>query len=400
MKKLTIIRHRTVSLVPRWIGLAGISAVALLLGACSQEKITGEDKMTSYSASVNHADKAELFTVPAEQMSHVQVVTIQPGGLQRVLRLTGAVAYNGFKTTPVITAVGGPVERIVVVPGDKVRAGQPLLYVHSPDYSQLRSSYLKARESFRVTGKNFERAEDLFAHHAIAERDLLQAESDRNQAKADFESNEQALRIIGISKPEELVQKPVSPEIPLLAPLAGEIVERLVSPGQLLQAGATQAFTISDTSTVWVLVNVYQNDLARVHVGNPVTIQTDAYPAVFHGTISYLAPALDPNTRTLQARIVTENPGGKLKRDMYVTATVHAGVEEKVISVPDSAVLRDAENMPFVYVATGPNQFGRRVVTIGDSQDGRTEILSGLSAGEKVAGDGSLFLQFANSLQH
>jgi multidrug efflux pump subunit AcrA (membrane-fusion protein) len=135
-------------------------------------------------------------------------------------------------------------------------------------------------------------------------------------------------------------------------------------------------------------------------VGNAVTLQTDAYPGVFHGTISYIAPALDPNTRTLQARIVTENPGGKLKRDMYVTATVRAGVEEKVISVPDAAVLRDTENMPFVYVATGPNQFGRRSVTIGESQDGRTEILTGLAAGEKVAGDGSLFLQFANSLQH
>lgn len=379
---------------------AAIAALVLLLAGCSHDKITGEAKMTSYSASTSHADIAALFTVPPEQMSHVQVVTIEPGPLQRVLRLTGAVAYNGFKTTPVITAVGGPISRIAVVPGDKVTAGQPLLFVHSPEYAQLRSSFLKARESFRVTDKNFARAQDLYTHHAIAERDLLQAESDRNQAKADLESSEQALRIIGISNPDELVQRPVSPEIPLLAPLAGEVVERLVSPGQLLQAGATQAFTISDTSTVWVLVNIYQNQLAYVHVGNTVAIQTDAYPTVFHGAISYIAPALDPNTRTLQARIVTDNPGGKLKRDMYVTATVRAGVEEKAISVPDAAVLRDTENKPFVYVATGQNQFGRRQVTIGDSQDGKTQILSGLQAGERVVGDGSLFLQFANSLQH
>lgn len=384
---------------PYFAGGAAIAALALL-AACSQDKISNEAKMTSYSASTSHADIAELFTVPPEQMSHVQVVTIAPGPLQRVLRLTGSVAYNGFKTTPVITAVGGPVSRIVVVPGDRVAAGQPLLFVHSPDYAQLRSSFLKAREAFRVADKNFARAQDLYAHHAIAERDLLQAESERSQSKADFESSEQALRIIGISNPDELVQKPVSPEIPLLAPLAGEVVERLVSPGQLLQAGATQAFTISDTGTVWVLVNVYQNDLAYVHLGNTVTIQTDAYPTVFHGTISYIAPALDPTTRTLQARIVTNNPGGKLKRDMYVTATVRAGVEEKAISVPDAAVLRDTENKPFVYVASGQNQFGRRLVTIGDSQNGRTEILSGLAAGERVVGDGSLFLQFANSLQH
>ena len=114
-------------------------------------------------------------------------------------------------------------------------------------------------------------------------------------------------------------------QIPLLAPVAGEIVERLVGPGQLLQAGVTQCFTISDTSTVWVLVNVYQSDLGSVHIGDTADITTDAYPEVFRGRISYLAPALDPTTRTLQERIVTENPGHKLKKDMYVTATVRAG---------------------------------------------------------------------------
>ncbi len=142
-------------------------------------------------------------------------------------------------------------------------------------------------------------------------------------------------------------------QIPLLAPVAGEIVERLVGPGQLLQAGATQCFTISDTSTVWVLVNVYQSDLGSVRIGDAVDITTDAYPEVFRGRISYLAPALDPTTRTLQARIVTENAGHKLKKDMYVTATVRAGAVANALLVPDAAVLRDDENMPFVYVQTG-----------------------------------------------
>ena len=190
-------------------------------------------------------------------------------------------------------------------------------------------------------------------------------------------------------------------QIPVLAPVGGEIVERLVGPGQLLQAGATQCFTISDMSTVWVLVNVYQSDLAYVHVGDSVDITTDAYPDIFHGKISYIAAALDPNTRTLQARIVTENPGKKLKKDMYVTATVHAGAIANALTVPDAAVLRDTENQPFVYVqARDTNQFARRLVQLGDSQDGRTQITGGLKEGEHVVGDGSLFLQFKNSLQH
>jgi cobalt-zinc-cadmium efflux system membrane fusion protein len=356
--------------------------------------------MTSYSAQESKSATPKLFTIPEDQMSHVQVVTIQPEKLARTLRLTGAVAYNAFKTTPVITQVGGPVSRILVVPGQHVRQGEPMLEVASPDYSQLLDTYLKARDTFRVADKNYARAQDLYQHNAIAERDLLQAESDRNQAQADLNAAEQGMKILGIKNPEDLVKAPVSAEIPVIAPIGGEVVERLVSPGQVMQAGQTQAFTISDMSTVWVLANVYQADLAYVKTGDGVVAQTDAYPDSFRGKISYISAALDPNTRTLQARIVVDNPGEKLKKDMYCTVTVTAGAVQKAIAVPDAAVLRDDENQPFVYVAAGSNQFGRRAVEIGASQNGETQILKGLSVGEKVVGDGSLFLQFANSLQH
>ena len=126
----------------------------------------------------------------------------------------------------------------------------------------------------------------------------------------------------------------------------------------------------------------------------------DAYPDIFHGKISFVSPAVDPNTRTLQARIEVDNTGEKLKNNMYCVATVTAGAIQNAISVPDAAVLRDDENQPFVYVANSSNQFGRRQVEIGQSQGGQTQILKGLAAGERVVGDGSLFLQFANSFQH
>jgi cobalt-zinc-cadmium efflux system membrane fusion protein len=316
--------------------------------------------------------------------------------------LTGAVAYNAFKTTPVFSAVGGPVQEILSEPGQIVHAGQTLLTVTSPDYSAARSAYLKAISTFQLADKNYERSKDLYEHKAIAERDLQQAESDRAEALADQQSAEDALRALGIRDPAAMVKEPPKStgQIPVPAPAAGQIVERLVGPGQLLQAGSTQCFTISDMSTVWVLVNVYQNDLASVRIGDAVDITTDAYPDVFHGKISYVADALDPTTRTLQARIVTENPGYKLKKDMYVTANVHAGALTNALTVPDAAVLRDTENQPFVYVQVASKQFARRLVKIGDSQDGRTLIQEGLKEGEDVVGDGSLFLQFKNSLQH
>ena len=210
---------------------------------------------------------------------------------------------------------------------------------------------------------------------------------------------EAALKVLGITDPNALLTAPPSFEATVKAPIDGQVVEQDVAVGQLIQPGATQCFVISNTSNVWVLVNVYQKDLPFVRVGDQVAIQTESYPDTFHGRISYVAAALDPTTRTLQARIETNNPGQKLKKDMYVVASVDAGTIQNAIALPDAAVLRDTENQPFVYVDMGNNQFGRRSVSLGESLKGQTQITSGLKSGDRVIGDGSLFLQFANSLQ-
>lgn len=379
---------------------AAALALVLTLVACSRGDREHASQMTSFSAHATRSATPQLFTIPEDQMAHVQVITVEPTTLTRTLRLTGTVAYNAFRTTPVITQVGGPVTRVLVMPGQHVRAGQAMLDVSSPDYSQLLDGYLKASDAFRLADKNYARAEDLYQHHAIAQRDLEQAESGRNQAQADLNATEQGMKILGIKDPAALAKSPSSAQIPVLAPISGEVVERTVAPGQVVQAGQTQAFTISDLSTVWVLANVYQSDLAHVRSGDSVTVQTDAYPESFHGRISYVSPSLDPTTRTLQARIVVDNPGEKLKKDMYCTVMVTAGSMPNAIVVPDASILRDDDNQPFVYVAVGQNQFGRRDVQMGERQNGQTQILKGIQAGERVVGDGSLFLQFANALQH
>ncbi|MGA7293642.1 MAG: efflux RND transporter periplasmic adaptor subunit, partial [Terriglobales bacterium] len=177
---------------PRLAALAALSAIITIVAGCGRE---GEqaDNMTSFSTAESAKSKAELFSLPAEKMSHIQIVTVEQGPLARILRLTGAVEYNDFKTTPVITQVGGPVSRVVAVQGEHVRAGQPLLYIASPDYSLLRASYLKARDAFQLADKFYARAHDLYAHQAIAQSDLEQAESNRNQARADFESSADAI---------------------------------------------------------------------------------------------------------------------------------------------------------------------------------------------------------------
>ncbi len=382
------------------VALTASVLLSVLLTACSGDPRNAADKMTSYSSS-DTGPRPQLFTVPQDQMQHIQVLTVAPGRMQRALRLPGAVAYNQFRTTPVITQVNGPVTRIIAAPGQKVKAGEVLAYISSPDYATARTTYLKAKTTSEVAEKNYVRAQDLYAHHAIAERDLLQAESDRRQAQADLQNSEQALRIMGVRDFANLDKGPAMPELPVVAPIAGTVVERQVSPGQVVQAGQTQCFTVSDMNTVWVLVNVYQSDLADVRAGDPVVIETDAYPDKFQGKISYVGAALNPDTRTLQARIVTANPGEKLKKDMYVTAVVQAGTINNALAVPDAAILRDAENHPFVYVSSAgrANQFERRLVDLGQAGNGHTQITAGLEPGDRIVGDGSLFLQFETSLQ-
>jgi cobalt-zinc-cadmium efflux system membrane fusion protein len=379
---------------------ATLLGVALLTASCARHAAEANPADPPAGSAGSDDSRARLFSVPPEQMSHVQVVTVQPTQLRHVLRLPGTVAYNFFETTPVIAQISGPIARILVVPGENVRAGQPMLYVASPDFAQLRTNYLKARDALDLAHKSYTRSQDLYQHRVIALADLEQAESTQNQAQADLQAAEQALKVVGIEHPDQLSKDTTMPEVPVFAPLAGEAVERLVSPGQVIQAGATQVFTISNMASVWVLVSVYERDMGAVHNGDPVTIQTDAYPEEFHGRISYIGAALDPTSHTLPVRIITQNPGEKLKKDMYVTATIQAGAISNALTVPDAAVLRDAQNEPFVYVEVSPGQFAQRAVTIGENAEGNTRVLTGLKPGERVIADGSLFLQFQNSFQH
>lgn len=372
------------------------AAMVLISTACNRGAAT---KVTASGQTASSSDTASLFTVAENQMARIQVVPVAVTNLPQTLTLPGSVAYNSFETTPVITQVSGPVMRVLVYPGQFVKKGQPMLTVTSPDYAVMRGNYIKAHDAFNLAQISYKRARDLYAHEAISLSALEQAQSAEVQAKADLTAAEQALRVVGLSNPAQLMAAAASPEIPLLAPLSGEVVERTVAPGQVITGGSTQCFIISNMNTVWVLANVYQSALRYIHLGDHVQIETDAYPMKFSGRISYIAPAMDPTTRTLQVRIVTHNPGERLKKDMYVTVVVNAGVLQGALTVPASAVLRNSENQPFVYIARGSRKFARRLVEIGATQGGQTQIVSGLEPGERVMGNGSLFVEFANSLR-
>jgi len=378
-------------------------SAAALLGLAIFQCACGNGKAPGAAAEQANTPQPGLFTVAAEQMAHLKVVTVGTKVWQTTILTTGTVDWDADHTTQAITQVNGPISRILVDTGAKVKQGDPLLYVSSPDVANAISAYRKARNREVLAQRIVDRMNEMLSHGAVAAKDVESAEADYNDARTDVQTSLQALRIFGITQQEiDQAQQQgttISTELAVRAPIAGVVVQKLVSPGMLIQAGATVCFMLSDTSTVWVQGHIFDRDLPFVRTGDPVEETNPAAARTFHGVVNYVGAFVDPATRTTPVRIVTQNPEGLLKKDMFVEAAIRTGSQSNVLAVPASAVLRDDKNEPIVYVQAEPGKFAQRSVTIGMPQDGMIAITSGLQKGENVLADGSLFVQFATSIQ-
>jgi cobalt-zinc-cadmium efflux system membrane fusion protein len=384
-------------LMPRRFPAAALLGLAIFQCACGNGKAPGA------AAEQAKPVQAGLFTVAAEQMAHLRVVTVGTKVWQTTILTTGTVDWDANHTTQAITQVNGPISRILVDTGAKVKQGDPLLYVSSPDVANAISAYRKARNREILAQRIVDRMNELLSHGAVASKDVESAEADYNDARTDVQTSLQALRIFGITQQEiDQAQQQgtvISTELAVRAPIAGVVVQKLVSPGMLIQAGVTICFMLSDTSTVWVQGHIFDRDLPFVRTGDSVEETNPAAARTFHGVVNYVGAFVDPATRTTPVRIVTQNPEGLLKKDMFVEAAIRTGSQANVLAVPASAVLRDDKNEPIVYVQAEPGKFAQRSVTIGTLQDGMIAITAGLQKGESVLADGSLFVQFATSIQ-
>ena len=340
-----------------------------------------------------------LFATTPDQRARLQIVPARRATWALTVQTTGTVDWDADHTTQAITQVSGPISRIHVDLGSGVAAGDPLLYVSSPDITNAISTYRKARNREALASRNVNRNRELLERGAIAGKDLESSEADYNDAMTDVQNSLRALQIFGIAKQEidqaEKQGVAISPELAVRSPIRGVVVQKLVSPGQVVQAGATACFMISDVSTVWVQGHIFDRDLPSVKPSDPVEETNPAFARRFSGKVAYIGAFVDPATRTTSVRIVTENREGLLKKDMFVNAAIRTGVRNNVLVVPVSAVLHDAQNEPLVYVEVEPGRFAQRLVTVGAQQDDAVEIRSGLRDGEAVVSQGSLFIQFA-----
>jgi cobalt-zinc-cadmium efflux system membrane fusion protein len=374
-----------------------LAAAALALCSCNLAK------KTPVAAAAPEADEASLFEVPQKQLPQLKIVEVRKTSWSSIVRTTGTVDWDADHTTQAITQVSGPISRLLVDLGTPVVVNQPLLYVSSPDVAGAISTYKKANNRLEYAKRTLDRSKDLLDHKVIAVKDLETAEQDSNDARAEVENDLQALKIFGVTQQEiddaQHQGVAINPQLAVRSPIAGIIVQKLVTPGLVIQAGMTACFTISDNSTVWVQGHIYDRDLEAVRVGDAVDETDSSFHRTFHGVVSYIEALIDPATRTTSVRIVTKNPDGLLKKDMFVDAVIHTRSGRSLLAVPTSAILRNEENLPFVYVEVQPAKFAQRLVTIGVEQDDETELVSGVKEGEKIVAQGSVFLQFANSNQ-
>jgi membrane fusion protein, heavy metal efflux system len=344
-----------------------------------------------------------LFTVPADQLAHLKTTQVQSSNWPVSIHTTGTVDWDADHTTQAITQVNGPIARILADLGTPVKKDQPLLYVSSPDVANAIAAYRKARNREAFNKRIVDRMKELLDRGAIAVKDYESSLADFNDAGTDVQNSLQALRIFGITSQDidaaEKQGTPLNTELAVRSPIAGVIVQKLVSPGMVIQAGQTVCFAISDVSAVWVQGHIFDRDLPSVKSGDPVDETNPSFNRSFRGSVSYIGSYVDPDTRTTPVRIVTQNPSGLLKKDMFVDAVIHTGMRSHMLVVPVSGVLRDDKNEPIVFVQEEPGKFAQRSVTIAGQQDGLVGITSGLNEGETVVSDGSLFLQFAGTLQ-
>jgi cobalt-zinc-cadmium efflux system membrane fusion protein len=308
------------------------------------------------------------------------------------LKVTGTVKPDISRAVPVISLATGRVVEIDARLGDTVKKGQVLLKVQSADISGAFSDYQKAKADEQLVSTQLERAKILYDRGAISQNDLQVAEDTEAKARVDVQTSAERLRVLGnanLDHPSGIVE--------IRAPSAGIITDQQVTNAAGVPGlGSPNPFTISDLSTVWILCDVYENDLANVRLGDKADIRLNAYPnQVFTGTISNIGPILDPNIRAAKVRVEMANPG-LMRPGMFVSATFHGREKQKRAAVPATAILH-LHDSDWVYVPLQNGQFRRTVVVGGDMlPDGMQEVVSGIAPGQQVVANA---LAFQNSVE-
>lgn len=329
----------------------------------------------------------------ASQASQNQTPVVQTQAVHQqlvpdMLELAAKVQPDPASVVRVFPPAGGRVIEVKVRPGDNVRAGQVIAELQSSDVAQARNDYQKALSEYDRASRILTRSQTLYEHKAIAEKDLQDAQINAQEASADLQRAKEHLHVLGVPLDDSY------DVLRVLAPRNGVVLDLGAAPGEYSKAldAPSPVATIADLSTVWVVGDVYEKDLATVHLGSPVDVTVAAYPGqTFHGKLNALSGNIDPNTRTLKVRVDIANPKQLLKPEMFATIRVMRA-DRPVIVLPTTAVIRDGDQSS-VFVEQAPGKFEKRSVQLARTSGAQVEIASGLKPGEQVAVQGAALLR-------
>ncbi|MBI2740561.1 MAG: efflux RND transporter periplasmic adaptor subunit [Rhodospirillales bacterium] len=326
----------------------------------------------------------------------------------------GRIAINEDTTTPVFSPYSGRVSRLIAKPGERVERGAPLFAIEASEFVQGHNDLItavagveKAKSKLVLAQAAEKRQRELLAIRGGALKDFEQAQSDLVQAQGDLRAADIALaavrnrlRILGRSDEEisELEKRDrVGAETIVSAPIGGTVIQRKVGLGQYINAGANDpVYTIGDLSTVWLVANVRESDAPRMRVGAPVQVTVLAFPGqVFNARLSYVAPALDPNTRRLPVRAEIDNPNLKLKPEMFASFRIISGDDRSMPAVPVDAIVYEGANARVWVARPDSKTVVSRAIVVGDTSNGMVEVKKGLDVGETVVTSGTLFIDRA-----
>jgi membrane fusion protein, heavy metal efflux system len=356
--------------------LAFLLPALLVLGGCSGHPDPSAEAPPA--ATVVVASEPTLFAVDHPEQFPLAAAVARPTNPELVV--TGAVTPDIARNVPVISLASGRVVAIHARLGDTVKQGQLLLSIRSDDIAGGFSDYRKAVADENLARTQLERASDLYQHGAIALNDFQLAQDTEEKARVDLETKEEHLRLLGNdpTKPKGVVD--------IVAPVSGVITDQQVTNAAGVQALGSNPFTISDLSSVWIVCDVYENDLTNVRLGDTAEIVLNAYPGrTFKGRVSNISSILDPSIRTAKVRIEVQNPG-LMRLGMFVKATFHGQTREMHTVVPASAVLH-MHDRDFVFTPAPEKKFQRLEVVSGDLLPDNTnlqEVKSGLKPGQQV----------------
>jgi cobalt-zinc-cadmium efflux system membrane fusion protein len=368
----------------------GLFAIVCVFSGC-KAKETGSGAPPP--AQVIQVADMNLITIDKNDVGKFPIVTAGQVESASELTATGTVFPDISREVPVISLANGRVVDIKTRLDDNVKKGQLLFRVQSGDVSTAFDAYLKAVNDEQLANKADLRAQDLYKHGAISQAMVEQADDSEKDAKADLTAAEEQLKVLGVDKNHP------SPIVDVFAPISGVIIGQNVTnaaaAGVTLSGSAT-AFTIADLSRVWILCDVYENDIPKLKLGQEAQFKLNAYPdQPVSGRISDIGPVLDPQLRTAKVRIEVSNPGF-LKLGMFGTATFTSNTKQTHAAVPADAVLH-LHDRDWVYLPAGGNQFKRTEVHAGNMLDGnRQEILSGIKPGDQVVNN-ALLLETAGN---